>query len=288
MNFPNYFADANSDFDEADFVIYGVPYDQTSSFRRGADKAPKEIRLASWNFETYDIRTGADLRDVRFHDYGDLDVKNDSPKEMVEKVKKFTNMLLGKNKFPISIGGEHSITSGIIQAFPKDVAVLSLDAHLDFRNEYENERFNHACVTRRIADHVDIKNIVVFGFRSAEKEELEDAKKKDLLCFDSFTIGEVGIQKALNETKKHFGNKPVYLTLDIDVVDPAYAPGTSTPELFGLTPLDILTCIDFFSPYIIGFDIVEVCPPYDKGETSLLAAKLLRYSLGIISKKKCL
>jgi agmatinase len=286
MNFPNYFADANSDFDEADFVIFGVPYDQTSSFRRGAVKAPKEIRQASWNFETYDIRTGVDLRDVRFHDYGDLDVKDDGPKDMVKKVKEFTKMLLGKDKFPIAIGGEHSITPGIIQAFPKDVAVLSLDAHLDFRNEYENERFNHACVTRRIADHINIEDIVVFGFRSAEKEELEDAKKKGLLFFDSFTVRERGIKKVLDETKKRFGNKLVYLTLDIDVIDPAYAPGTSTPEPFGLTPLDILTCIDFFSLHIIGFDIVEVCPPYDNGETALLAAKLLRCSLGGLSLRK--
>jgi agmatinase len=288
MNFPNYFADAVSDFYEADFVIFGVPYDQTSSFRRGAVEAPREIRQASWNFETYDIRTGVDLRDVRFHDYGDLDVKNDSPKDMVKKVKEFTNMLLEKNKFPIAVGGEHSITHGIIQAFPKDVAVLSLDAHLDFRNKYENERFNHACVTRRIADHVNIGDIVVFGFRSAEKEELGDAKKKGLLFFDSFTVRENGIKKVLDETKKRFGDKPVYLTLDIDVIDPAYAPGTSTPETFGLTPLDILTCIDFFSPYLVGFDIVEVCPSYDKGETALLAAKLLRCSLGSISKKRSL
>ena len=286
MIFPNYFADANSDFDEADFVIFGVPYDQTSSFRRGAVKAPKEIRMASWNFETYDIRTGVDLRDVRFHDYGDLDVKNDSPKEMVKKVKEFTNMLLEKNKFPIAIGGEHSITPGIIQAFPKDIAVLSLDAHIDFREEYKNERFNHACVTQRIADHVNIEDIVVFGFRSAEKEELEDAKNKGLLFFDSFTIEEIGIKKALDETKKRFGDRPVYLTLDIDVIDPAYSPATSTPEPFGLTPLDILTCIDFFSPSLIGFDIVEVCPPYDNGETALLAAKLLRCSLGVISKRR--
>ena len=286
MNFPNYFADANSDFDEADFVIFGVPYDQTSSFRRGAVQAPKEIRQASWNFETYDVRTGLDLRDVKFHDYGDLDVKEDSPKDMVKKVKEFTNMILKKNKFPIAIGGEHSITPGIVQAFPKDIAVLSLDAHLDFRNEYENERFNHACVTRRIADHVKIENIVVFGFRSAEKEELEDAKKKDLLFFDSFTIGELGVKKALNEMKKRFGDKAIYLTLDIDVIDPAYAPGTSTPEPFGLTPLDILTCIDFFSPQLICLDIVETCPPYDKGETALLVAKLLRCSLSVISKKR--
>lgn len=277
MNFPNYFADAESNFNDAEFVIFGVPYDKTSSFRHGASQAPKEIRQAGWNFETYYLKTGVDLKDIKFHDYGDIDVKNDRPKVMVKKVREFTSKLLEKNKFPIAIGGEHSITSGIIQAFPKDIAVLSLDAHIDFRQQYENEPYNHACVVRRIADHVDINNIVVFGVRSAEKEEFEEAKKNRLFYIDSFFIRNNGVKKAIDETRKHLKNKRVYLSLDIDVIDPAYAPGVSTPEPFGITPFDVLECIDSFSPQLIGFDVVEVCPPFDKGETALLAAKFIRY-----------
>ena len=144
MNFPNYFADAESSFDEADFVIFGVPFDKTSSFRKGASLAPKEIRNASWNFETYNLRTGFDIKDVKIHDYGDLEVTNDNPKEMINKVNEITKEILSKNKFPIAIGGEHSITAGIIEAFPKDISVVSLDAHIDFRNSYENEPYNHA------------------------------------------------------------------------------------------------------------------------------------------------
>ena len=277
MKFPNYFADAESSFDEAEFIIFGVPYDKTSSFRKGASQAPKEIRRASWNFETYNLQTGVDLKDFRFHDYGDLNVKNDSPKAMVEKVKDFTSKLLNKNKFPIALGGEHSITSGIIQAFPKDIAVLALDAHMDFRQQYENERFNHACVIRRIADHIDIGNIAVLGVRSAEKKEFEEAKKQGLYFINSFAIKENGIKYALNETKKCLKNKQIYLTLDIDILDPAFAPGTSTPEPFGLTPFDVLECIENFSSQLAGFDVVEICPPYDRGETALLAAKFVRY-----------
>lgn len=276
MNFPNYFADAESSFEEAEFVIFGIPYDKTSSFRRGASQAPKEIRNASWNFETYNFRTGFDLRNVKIHDYGNLDVKNDSPKEMVNKVKEFTSKVVSKKKFPIAIGGEHSITVGVIKALPKDIAIISLDAHIDFRQIYENELYNHACVTRRIADHIDIKNIAVLGIRSAEKEEFKDAKKLGLFYIDSLTIKEKGIKKAIDETKSYLKNKNVYLTLDIDVIDPVYAPGTSTPEPFGLTPSDILKCIENFSSNLVGFDIVEVCPPYNKGQTSLLAAKLIR------------
>lgn len=277
MRFSNYFADAESSFDEAEFVIFGVPYDKTSSFRKGASQAPKKIRQASWNFETFNLKTGDDLRDINFHDHGDLDIKNNSPKEMTQKVKEFTSMLLSKNKFPIALGGEHSITPGIVQAFPKDIAVISLDAHIDFRKQYENEPFNHACSMRRIVDHVNIKNIAVLGIRSAEKEEFEDAKKQDLFYIDSFEINKNGIEWAIKKTLGKFKKKDIYLTLDIDAIDSSFAPGTSNPEPFGLTPFDILECIERFSSQLIGFDVVEVCPPYDKGETALLAAKFIRY-----------
>ena len=285
INFPNYFADSESGFKEAEFVIFGVPYDKTSSFRHGAEKAPTTIRQASWNFETYDLRTGIDLKDIKFHDYGDLDVKSLDTKAMVEKVRNFTLKLLENNKFPIAIGGEHSITPGIVSAFQNDIAVLSLDAHIDFREQYEKDINNHACVTRRIADHINIKNIAVLGVRSAEKEEFECAKNSGLFCIDAFSICKEGVSEAIQKTKKHLGNKKVYLTLDIDVVDPAYAPGTSTPEPFGLTPIDVLNIIESFSSQLIGFDIVEVCPPYDNGETSLLAAKLIRNVIATVSNK---
>ena len=276
MTFPDYFADAESGFDEADFIIFGIPYEKTSSFRHGADKAPKEIRQASWNFESFDFRTKVDLKEIKLHDYGNLDVKNINTKEMVETVNKFTCKLLKKNKFPIAIGGEHSITPGIVKSYPTDIAVLSLDAHMDLREQYENDINNHACVIKRIIEHIDIKNIGIIGIRSAEKEEYEFARKNDLFFIDTFTIGEKGITNAIKKTKEYFQNKKLFLTLDIDVIDPAYAPGTSTPEPFGLKPLDILDIIDAFSSQIIGFDVVEVCPGYDHGETSLLAAKLIR------------
>ena len=276
MKFPNYFADAESNYDDAEFVIFGVPYDKTSSFRSGATKGPSKIREASWNFETFNIRTGVDFIDIKVHDYGDLDVKDLSPQKMVEKIKDFTQKIISDQKIPIAIGGEHSITPGIIYAFPKDIAVLSLDAHFDFRNEYEDEKYNHACVTRRIIDHVKIENIGVLGVRSGEKEEFEEAKKLGLFFIDSFKIKENGLDSALAKTKKHFGNKKLYLTLDIDVVDPGFAPGTGTPEPFGITSFELLKIIDFFSPQIIGFDVVETNPDFDNGETAALSAKIVK------------
>jgi agmatinase len=277
MNFPEYFADANSNFDEADFVIFGIPYDITSSFRRGASQAPNKIRQSSWNFETFNLKNNVDFKDINVHDYGNIDVIEDSPISMIKKVKKISSMLLKKNKIPVALGGEHSITPGIIKAFPEDIGILSLDAHIDFRHKYENQEFNHACTIKRISDHVDIGDIAVFGVRSAEKEEIEEAEKQGLFWIDSFNIRRIGIEESINKVKKHLKNKEIYLTLDIDVFDPAFAPGASTPEPFGLTPFDILEVIESFSKQLVGFDVVEVCPPYDNGETAFLAARFIKY-----------
>jgi agmatinase len=277
MEFPNFFADAESSYKDADFVIFGVPFDKTSSFRHGSYKAPDSIRNASWNFETYNIKTKVDIKDINFHDYGNLDVESLNSKDMVDHVRDFTRKVLKDNKFPIAIGGEHSISIGAIQGFPKDTTVLSLDAHLDFRQMYENNIYNHACVTKRISEYIEISNIAILGVRSAEQEEYIDAKEKDLFMKDIYIIKETGFNKILNETDIYLKNKDIYLTLDIDVIDPAYAPGTATPEPFGLKPIDIFNCIDLYSSRLVGFDVVEVCPKYDNGQTSLLAAKIIRY-----------
>ena len=286
MKIPNYFADAVSNFNDADFVIFSVAYDKTYSFRPGAKKAPDKIRKASWNFETYDLRTSVDFKDINVHDYGDLNVSELDPEKMIEKVKDFTYFILSKKKIPICLGGEHSITPGIVYAYPEDICVLSLDAHLDFREEYNNQKYNHACTTKRISDYIKIENIGVLGVRSAEKQELDEAKKQGLFFKTSFEMKKIGINNILNETKKYFKNKKMYLTLDIDVVDPSYAPGTGTPEPFGISSFDLLEIIDFFSHQIVGFDVVEVNPDFDNGESTILAAKIIRNLIGNIYFKK--
>lgn len=282
MQFPDYFADAEASFENASFILFGVPFEKTSSFRHGADKAPFEIRQASWNFERYDLRSGSNFEQIKIHDYGNLDVEKLTSKEVFEATKAFTAGLLAKNKTPLAIGGDHSITPGIVSAFPKGIGVISLDAHMDFRQQYKNDIHNHACVIRRITDHIPVENIAVLGIRSAEKEEYDQAKEQGLFFRDAFTIDKVGLKNIIKETKKHLQGKKIYLTLDIDVVDPAYAPGTSTPEPFGLTPLQITEIIEAFSPQLIGCDLVEVCPPYDHGQTAVLAAKLVQTSISWI------
>jgi agmatinase len=286
MEFPNYFADAESELKNALFVLFGVPFEKTSSFRHGADKAPFEVRQASWNFERYDLRTGVSFENIAVHDYGDLPVQDLTAKEVFTTTQEFTSTLLTAQKIPIAIGGDHSITPGIIAGFPEDIAVLSLDAHMDFRQRYKDDVYNHACVIRRITDHIPTQNIAVLGIRSAEKKEYDEAQHQGLFFRDTFTIIQQGVNKTIQESLTHLGKKPTYLTIDIDVIDPAYAPGTSTPEPFGLTPFDVLRIIDAFAPQLIGCDIVEVCPPYDHGQTALLAAKFIRTCIGEIWRKQ--
>jgi agmatinase len=286
MEFPNYFADAESNFNDASFILFGVPYEKTSSFRHGAGKAPYEVRQASWNFERYDLRTGSNFEEILVHDYGDLDVQNMTSKQMFDTTKTFTTRVLTKEKIPITIGGDHSITPGIITAFPKDIAVISLDAHMDFRQIYKNDIYNHACVIRRIADYIPTRNIAIIGIRSAEKEEYIQAKHQKLFFRDAFSMEKIGFDNIIQQTKTHLKGKQIYLTLDIDVIDPAYAPGTSTPEPFGLTPIKAIEIIEAFSPQLIGCDIVEVCPSYDHGQTALLAAKFIQTCISSIQRSK--
>jgi len=262
-------------------VIFGIPYDKTGSFRRGTQKAPYKIRQASWNFESYNLLTEIDLRDLKIHDYGDLNISEDEKSsEMKQKVRDFVRKIIDGDRIPIALGGEHTITLPIIDEFRKEkdeFGVVVLDAHLDFKDIYENNPESHACVVRRISDLIGVDNIAVLGVRSGTKNEFEEGKKLGLFYINSFEINKNGIEWAIKKTLGKFKKKNIYLTLDIDAIDPSFAPGASNPEPFGLTPFDVLECIERFSSQLIGFDVVEVCPPYDKGETALLAAKFIRY-----------
>ncbi|MBU0497595.1 MAG: agmatinase [Candidatus Thermoplasmatota archaeon] len=285
MEFPDYFADAESSYAIASYIIFGIPYEHSSSFRHGADKAPQMIREASWNYETYDLITGFDLSEISFHDYGDLPVQKLQPAVMYHQVTTFIKKIISDNKFPLAIGGDHSITPGIIHALPNDCMVVVLDAHLDYRQEYNNDPFNHACVIRRIADFLPPSHIHVIGVRSAEKQEYLDAQKDGIHIISNHDIRIQGLQSIIASITKQCAGYPLYLSLDIDVIDPAYAPATSTPEPFGLAPLEVLTILEHLPSPLIGYDTVEVCPSYDHGQTALLAAKLLRYIIQFHSRK---
>jgi len=285
--FPSYFADAESTYKNSEYVLFGMAYDKTSSFRFGAEKGPDAIRHASWNLESYDMFTGIDFSQISVHDYGNIEgLCSLEPVEMIKKVSSFSNRLFSDKKIPIGIGGEHECTSGITSTVPSDCHFMVFDAHLDYRDSYENEKFNHACTIRRIADYIDVENISVIGVRSSERDELNNAKKDGLNIYTSLQIRKQGMENIIKEIMRDIDSKPIYLSLDIDVIDPAFAPGTGTPEPFGLHPLDICTCFDDVSSDLIGFDVMEVNPLFDHGQTAMLAARYIRYCIEKMSESK--
>lgn len=270
------FMDAVDGFDEAEFVLLGIPFDRTTTFRGGARFAPTTIREASSNFEKELFEHGVTFDDIRFHDAGDL-YEEGTVDEMVKAIEHEARGIVSKGKFLVSMGGEHSVSPPLVKAYGKDLSVIIIDAHLDYRDEYQGLKNSHACAHKRIEDVVGRGNVFGFGMRSISGDE--DYGKA--LYADAFRIHEQGCLKVFREMLGKLKREPVYLSLDIDGIDPAYAPGTGTPEPFGLTPMDVKTIINELGDRLVGFDVVEVCPPYDNGNTSILAARIIREVIAV-------
>ncbi|HEY5605056.1 MAG TPA: agmatinase [Thermoplasmata archaeon] len=272
------FADAVAKYDEARIVLFGVPYDRTCSFRGGSRYGPQAIRRASYNFETYMMDHQRDLLEVPVADIGDTQTFGPST-DMVAGVSKMAADIVGAGKMPIVIGGEHSLAPAVVRAFPKDIGVIGIDAHLDFRDSYLDDKWSHACSARRIADHVGVERVVYMGVRSYSREEREDLERLGLTYVSVYDIHERGIVAATERALRAINRDKVYLTIDIDGVDPAYAPGVGNPEPFGLAPLQVKKVIGLLAPHLVGMDLNEVSPAWDFGQTSLLAARLIREAI---------
>ncbi len=269
------FADAVASFEDAQFVIVGVPFDKTTTYRSGTRFAPTAVRETSQTFEKENFEHGVTFADIPVHDAGDL-FEEGTVDEMVASIEEEARRIVSARKFPIFIGGEHSISPPIVKALG-EVSVITIDAHLDFRDEYQGLRNSHACAHRRIVDHVGKGNAFAFGVRSISGEE----EVADALYADAFRVHREGCEKVFDDMLKKLSRRPVYLSLDIDGIDPSYAPGTGTPEPFGLTPWDVRHVINRLGDRMVGFDVVEVCPPYDNGNTSILAARMMREVMAV-------
>ncbi len=272
----NNFADASSSFDEAKFVIYGVPFDGTSSYRAGSRWAPREMRKASYNFETYIGDFDVDLCDVPVHDMGDCEVYS-SVDDTLDVVYDTASLIVKAGKIPVMMGGEHSLTYPCVKAYEEKIGFVVMDAHYDLREEYGGLKNNHACVSRHIIDDIADKYVSI-GVRSGTKEEHEYVKSnKRIRSYSSEDVCEMGIDTVLREAGEHMkGCDRIYVSLDMDAIDPAYAPGLGTPEPFGMTPREARSVIRYFAPRAVGFDVVEISPEYDQGTAALLGAKLIR------------
>jgi agmatinase len=277
------YAGADSEYDESDIVIFGVQYDHTACFKAGAREGPTAIRRASYNFEEIHFEHGIHQELPAVCDYGNVD-DFVVPDDMVQEVEFAVGPAIRDGKFPITIGGEHSVNIPVVKNFDSDkISVISIDAHLDSRDEYLGTPLSHACIMRRAADHVGIDSTYVLGCRAIGEEELD---RDDVIPFISaYEIFDKGIDWAIKQALDNVKNESIYLTIDIDGIDPAFAPGTGTPEPFGLHPYDVKKVINAVGDRLVGFDVCEVCPPADpSGITSILAARLINEVIAVQGK----
>ncbi|WP_087035502.1 agmatinase [Thermococcus litoralis] len=269
-----------SDIEEAEFVILGIPFDGTTSYKPGTRFGPTLIRQATLNLESYILDYDIDLAEVKIADVGDLAIVAGNPLETIkrgietiEEIKK-----INPKSVPIVLGGEHSMTFAPVKALkPKSYVVF--DAHLDLRESYEDNPWNHACVARRISE-LGVK-VAEFGIRSGTKEEVEYAKKADIPWVHAreYTLERfIEVVKDLPE--------PVYVSVDIDVFDLSMVPSTGTPEAGGLRFWEVVEALEWLvkNKEVIGFDIMEVAGMELGDITALTAAKLLFYMIGMLSK----
>ena len=279
------FMGAQRDIDQCSVSLLGVPYDGTCCFRPGARFGPSAVREDSYGIETYCPQLNLDLEDINFTDIGSLDVPLGDAKLTLDYIRDATDILLKKNLKPLIIGGEHSITIGVIKSlitnYP-DLIMLQLDAHADLRDEWLGSKFSHACTMKRCLEILPSKKIFQIGIRSGTKSEfLEMNTSKRLI---QHTLGKNA--KSLEEALKSFKGRPIYLTFDLDWFDPSIMPGTGTPEPGGYFWGDFAAIIDVIKSHnLIGADVVELSPKLDNtGISSILAAKVIRSLIMLLDK----
>jgi len=271
------FIGADSDFASADAVIFGAPYDSTTSFRPGTRFGPAAMRSESFGIETYSPYQDRDLEDVRVHDAGDLELPFGAPDRALDMIEEKADEILSAGKVPFLLGGEHLVTLGSVRAaarrFP-GLCIVHFDAHADLREDYLGVKLSHACVMRRCHDILGDGRIWQFGIRSGTRDEFEFMKAGHVVT-EPFTA------KTLPQLSLPEGT-PVYLTVDMDVLDPSEFPGTGTQEAGGLRFAELLgSVVDILSRFnVVAVDNVELSPHLDPtGRSTALACKFLREEL---------
>ena len=279
------FMGSKRNIDNCNVSLLGVPYDGTSCFRPGSRFGPSAVREDSYGIETYCPQLNLDLEDINFADLGSLDVPIGDTKLIIEYVKDATDILLKNNLKPLIIGGEHSITSGIVKSiitnYP-DLIIIQLDAHADLRDEWLGNKFSHACSMKRCLEILPSKKIFQIGIRSGTKLEFIEMRNNKSLI--PYTLGDNA--NYLEEALKKFYGKPIYLTVDLDWFDPSIMPGTGTPEPGGYFWRDFAAIVEVLKCHnLIGADVVELSPKLDNsGISSILAAKVIRSLIMLLDK----
>lgn len=276
------FIGCDKEYESSSIILFGAPFDSTTSFRPGTRFASKAIRSESYGLETYSPYQDKDLVDMNVCDCGDLELPFGNPSRALGHIEEYIDRILKDDKMPGMIGGEHLVTLGGVRAAIKrypNLHIVHFDAHTDLRDSYLDESLSHASVIRRCHELVGNHRIHQFGIRSGEREEFLWAKEHVYLHPFGFT--------GLEESIESIGDSPVYLTIDLDVLDPSIFPGTGTPEAGGVSFIQLLEAILKVSKLnIVAFDINELSPIYDQsGVSTAVACKILRETLLAIKKE---
>ena len=266
---------AESAFEPARTVLLGCPFDETASFRRGARLGPQAIREASHGLETYSPELEEDLEDAALCDLGDVDFASDDTGAVLDSIRAEAREIFRAGKRPVFLGGEHLVSLPLVEAalevFP-GLAVFQWDAHADLRDDYLGEKLSHACVMRRILELEGVGPLHQFGIRSGAREEFEWMRANETLR----PLTPEGVESVLEE----IGDRPIYLTIDVDVINPGEMSGTGSPEPGGPcfdALMDCISVLDASGARIIGADVVELAPEWDPtGASAVAAAKLVR------------
>lgn len=275
------FIGCESEYDESSIVVFGAPFDSTTSFRPGTRFASQVMRSESWGLESYSPYQDEDMYDYNFFDGGELELPFGNSEEALVQIEEFSTKVVEDGKIPAMIGGEHLVTlgsfRGVFKKYP-DVHIIHFDAHADLREDYLGQKLSHATVLHRVWDLVGDNKIFQFGIRSGEREEF--AWGKEHVYTNKFNLD--NLEYAIEKVK----DKPVYVTIDLDVLDPSVFPGTGTPEPGGVQFKELLAGIlKLKGLNIVGFDVNELSPQYDPtGASTAVACKVLREMLLIASK----
>lgn len=268
------------DYEEAKIVVFGAPFDGTTSFRPGTRFAGATMRKESYGLENYSPYQNRDLSDCPFFDAGELDLPFGNVERVLTLIEEQVSAILRDGKLPLMVGGEHLVTLGAVRAavqrYP-DLAIIHFDAHADLREEYLGETLSHASVLRRCYDLVGPGRIFQFGIRSGDRSEFLWAPGHvEMHRFDF---------SGLSETLAALAGRPIYFTLDLDVLDPSVFPGTGTPEAGGVSFMELLSAVlSVCQAEVVGCDINELSPHYDpSGASTAVALKILREMLIALS-----
>lgn len=277
------FIGCDAEYEEAKVVLFGAPFDSTTSFRPGTRFASVAIRNDSYGLETYSPYQDRSLEDMKVFDSGDLELAIGDSGKVLTMIEERAAYILEDGKIPFMIGGEHLVTLGSVRAAAKrypNLHIIHFDAHTDLRDDYLGVKLSHACVIRRCHELLGDNRIHQFGIRSGEKSEFDWARMghTDFHPFDF---------SGLKETVEILKEEPVYLTIDLDVLDPSCFPGTGTPEPGGVSFLALLEAVILAGENlnVVGCDVDELCPSYDaSGASTAVACKIIRELLIAIGK----